>query len=65
MTRDQWLQQFEDELVKLRPHLSGTKAASTIALSTYNAKEDPRDKAREYHKGQQPKPTPAQVKRKR
>ena len=56
MTRHDWLSQFEDELVKLRPHLSGTKALYTIALAAYDAKDHPRDKAREYHKRQQPAP---------
>jgi hypothetical protein len=59
MTRQEWLSQFEDELVKLRPHLSGTKALYTIALAAYDAKDHPRDKARDYHKRQQPqKPAP-------
>jgi len=30
-TRDDWLSDFEDEIVKLRPHLSG-KMARTLAL---------------------------------
>jgi hypothetical protein len=54
MTRDEWLQQFEDELIKLRPHLSGGKVAYTLALQAYTEIEHPRVAAREYHKRQQP-----------
>jgi hypothetical protein len=57
MTRDEWLQQFEDELKKLRPHLTD-KVAYTLALQAYDGKEHPRVAAREYHKRQQP-PAPA------
>jgi len=32
MTRDDWVSDFEDEIVKLRPHLSGSKMARTLAL---------------------------------
>jgi hypothetical protein len=31
MTRDEWLDQFSDELIKLRPHVSH-KLARTLAL---------------------------------
>lgn len=53
MTRDGWLQRFEDELKKLRPHLTG-KVAYTLALQAYNEKEHPRVAARDCHKRQQP-----------
>ena len=58
MTRDDWLSQFADELYKLRPHLSGSKIAYTIALQKYDPKEHPRDLARQYDKSQRP-PAPA------
>jgi hypothetical protein len=61
MTRDDWLSQFEDELVKLRPHLAGSKMAYTLALNKYDANEHPRDLARQYHK-QQAAPAPAPAK---
>lgn len=51
MTRDDWLSDFEDEIVKLRPHLSGSKMARTLALQKYDAKQHPRDLARQYDKG--------------
>ena len=60
MTRTEWLQQFEDELQKLRPHLSG-KIAYTIALQQFNDKEHPRDLARQYDKSQRP---PSRAKKK-
>jgi len=41
VTRDDWLSQFEDELKKLRPHLSG-KVAHTLALHAFSAQELPR-----------------------
>jgi len=50
MTRDEWLAQFEDELKKLRPHV-GDRLARTLALQKYDAKQHPRDLAREYDKG--------------
>jgi len=50
MTRDDWLSDFEDEIVKLRPHLSGSKMARTLALQKYDPKEHPRDLARQYDK---------------
>lgn len=50
MTRDDWLDQFIDEIVKLRPHLGGSKMARTLALQRYDAKEHPRDIARQYDK---------------
>jgi hypothetical protein len=64
MTRDDWLSQFEDELKKLRPHLSG-KIAYTIALQQYNDKEHPRDLARQYDKRLRPSPAPAAPTKKR
>jgi hypothetical protein len=63
MTRAEWLSQCEDELKKLRPHLSD-KITTTLALQLYSAKEHPRVAAREYHARQQPqKPAPAPAKR--
>ena len=58
MTRDEWLQQFEDEIVKLRPHLTGGKIAYTLALQKFDLKEHPRDLARQYDKSLRP-PAPA------
>ena len=49
--RDRWCDDFVDELIKLRPHVSH-KLARTLALHQYDAKEDPRDKARQYDKAQ-------------
>lgn len=40
MTRDEWLAQFTDELIKLRPHLSD-KVAHTLALQAYSEKVRP------------------------
>jgi hypothetical protein len=65
MTRDDWLSQFEDELKKLRPHV-GDRLATTLAIQMYahNAKEHPRDLARQYDKAQRPAaPAPAAAKR--
>jgi hypothetical protein len=64
MTRDEWLQQCEDELRKLRPHLS-SKFATTIALQLYSEKEHPRVAAREYDARQRPKPATVAKKAKR
>jgi hypothetical protein len=58
MTRDEWLDQFTDELLKLRQHLTA-KFARTLALQNYDAKEHPRVKAREYDVSLRPKPAPA------
>jgi len=59
MTRDEWLHQFEDEIVKLRPHLAGSKMAYTLALQKYNPKAHPRELAREYDKAlKHPPPAP-------
>jgi hypothetical protein len=52
MTRDDWLDQFIDEIVKLRPHLVGSKMARTLALQQYKPAEHPRDMARQYDKAQ-------------
>jgi hypothetical protein len=49
--RDRWCDDFVDELIKLRPHVSH-KLARTLALHQYDAKEHPRDKARQYDKAQ-------------
>jgi hypothetical protein len=59
MTRDDWLDQFSDELIKLRPHVSH-RLARTLALHAYAADAHPRTAAREYHARQQPA-TPAVV----
>jgi hypothetical protein len=53
MTRDDWLDQFSDELIKLRPHVSH-KLARALALHAYAADAHPRTAAREYHARQQP-----------
>ena len=58
MTRDEWLDQFADELLKLRQHLTA-KFARTLALQRYDDKEHPRLKAREYDASLRPKPAPA------
>jgi hypothetical protein len=55
MTRDDWLDQFSDELIKLRPHVSH-KLARTLALNAYAAEAHPRTAARDYHARQQPAP---------
>jgi len=65
MTRDEWLQQFEDEVVKLRPHLAGSKMAYTLALQKYDPKQHPRDAARQYDKALKPSSAPVAAKRKR
>jgi len=54
--RDRWCDDFSDELIKLRPHVSG-KLARTIALHHFDAKAHPRVAAREYHARQEPQPT--------
>jgi hypothetical protein len=61
MTRDEWLNQFCDELLKLRPHLSD-KFARTVALSRYSA-EHPRVAARAYDQQQRPAAQPPAKKR--
>ncbi|MCW5656203.1 MAG: hypothetical protein KIT60_00745 [Burkholderiaceae bacterium] len=48
MTRDDWLDQFSDELIKLRPHVSH-RLARTLALQAYAADAHPRTAARDYH----------------
>jgi hypothetical protein len=53
MTRDDWLDQFSDELIKLRPHVSH-RLARTLALQAYAADAHPRTAAREYHARQTP-----------
>ena len=58
VTRDEWLDQFSDELLKLRQHLTA-KFARTLALQRYDANEHPRLKAREYDASLRPKPAPA------
>ena len=55
MTRDEWLDQFSDELIKLRPHVSH-KLARTLALHAYSASAHPREAARDYHARQTPAP---------
>ena len=57
-SRAEWLQQCEDELKKLRPHLSD-KITTTLALQLYSPKEHPRVAAREYHARMTPKAEPA------
>jgi hypothetical protein len=55
VTRDEWLDQFADELLKLRQHLTVT-FARTLALQRYDAKENPRLKAREFDASPMPSP---------
>jgi hypothetical protein len=57
MDRDEWCDQFSDELKKLRPHVSD-RLARTLALHAFDANEHPRVAAREYHKRQVPAPPP-------
>jgi len=63
MTRAEWLQQCEDELKKLRPHLT-SKVTTTLALQLYAPQEHPRVAAREYHARMTPKPEPAAKRKK-
>ncbi len=53
MTRDDWLDQFSDELIKLRPHVSH-KLARTLALQADAADAHPRSAARDYPARQTP-----------
>jgi hypothetical protein len=53
MDRDAWCDDFGDELIKLRPHISH-KLARTMALHHYDARAHPRVAARDYHKRQEP-----------
>ena len=53
MTRDEWLDQFSDELIKLRPHVSH-KLARSLALHSYSESAHPREAARDYHARQTP-----------
>lgn len=62
MTRDEWLDQFTDELIKLRPHVSH-RLARTLALQLYAEQDHPRVAARDYHARQQPAPAAKRVKR--
>jgi hypothetical protein len=55
MTRDDWCDQFFDELLKLRPHM-GHRLARTLALHHYKPAEHPRDAARQYDKAQRGEP---------
>lgn len=65
MTRDDWLNPFEDELKKLRPHLT-SNIAGTIALQAYSEQGHPCVAARTYHaKLQPPKSAPAKKRAKR
>jgi len=57
MTRDDWCDQFIDELLKLRSH-TGHRLAKTLALHQYNPAEHPRDMARQYDKGQRGESVP-------
>jgi len=58
VTPDEWLDQFCDELLKLRQHFTA-KFVRTIALERYDDKEQPRLLAREYDASLRPKPAPA------
>lgn len=49
MTQDEWLDQFADELLKIRQNLT-PKFARTQAMLAYSEKQDPRTAAREYDK---------------
>ena len=52
MTRDDWRDQFVDELAKLRPYLADSRLARTLARHKYDPKQHPRDLARQYDKVQ-------------
>ena len=62
MIRDDWCDQFIDELIKIRPH-ANHRFAKTLALHLYST-EHPRTAAREYHKRQEPQ-SPAMLTSKR
>jgi hypothetical protein len=64
MDRDEWCDQFSDELKKLRPHV-GSKLAWTLALHQFDAKAHPRVAAREYHKRQEPGLPPKRASKRR
>ena len=51
VTRDDWCDDFIDELIKLRPHATH-RFAKTLALHQYDPAEHPRDRARQYDKAQ-------------
>jgi hypothetical protein len=61
MNRDDWLDQFSDELIKLRPHVSH-RLARTLALQSYAADAHPRTAARDYDARQRPAAPAAAVK---
>jgi hypothetical protein len=62
MDRDRWCNDFTDELIKLRPHISH-KLAWTLALHHHDATAHPRDKARQYDKAQRSEQEPPKTKR--
>jgi hypothetical protein len=49
MTHDEWLDQFADELLKIRQNLT-PKFARSLAQQAYSESADPRVAAREYDK---------------
>jgi hypothetical protein len=63
MNREDWLEQFIDELKKLRPHL-GDRFARTLALQAYSD-EHPRVAAREYDRRQRATEAPTLPAKKR
>jgi hypothetical protein len=58
VTRDDWLDQFVDELLKIRQHFT-PKFARQVALQAYSESEQPRVAAREYDKQIKVQPSPA------
>jgi hypothetical protein len=56
LSHDMWLTQFSDELLQLRPSLSG-KAAWAVGLQEYDERLDPAAAARAYHSRAPVKPS--------
>ena len=54
MSREDWIDQFCDELLRLRSRIP-QRFARTFAALSYNAADDPRQKAREYDESIRPK----------
>jgi len=57
MSREDWIEQFCDELVKLRSRVP-QRFARTFAILSYNASHEPRVKAREYDRSLREKRPP-------
>jgi hypothetical protein len=51
--KDQWISSFEDEMLRLRPHMS-SRVLTTVGLAAWNKRgtkdEDPHQAAREWSK---------------